>query len=607
MYTYGVGALVDLPNFAVVVAGLDDWGAVASERLDEKRLLAAVRSHLGPQLTELRAAPWKEPTRNVFDDWTQVGIPVLPFPRWMRCPACGQLAAVRHAGAGLFRLEVPPSRPDLARFVHEGCARSGGRPPTAVPARFVVACVRGHIDEFPWIEFCHHDTGGTCPSGAPQMEVRDRGRGTRSTDVIVKCRACQQVKAISHAFNDAAHTTMPRCRGREAHLRRFDADGCPEQVRPMLLGASNAWFPVSLSALAIPASADPLGQALDAAWDELAKVTSAERLEMAIELNPRLTRLADFRVGDVWAAITARRSGPAAAVAGDVDLKRPEWAVLSDPAHAPSDDDFLVSAAQVPRRYADQLDRVVQASRLREVVALVGFTRVDGPDSGVASDVHEARVAPLSREKPTWVPAAEVRGEGLFVTLPEAAVREWEERAGADDRLARLRDSHVRWRERRGLDPAGWPGERFVLVHSLAHLLINEFALECGYNAASLRERIYTGQGGTGQAMAGVLIYTAAADSEGTLGGLVSLGRPETLERLLSQALDRAQLCAADPLCAEHVPETSRDSLHLAACHACLFVPETSCEIGNRYLDRAAVVPTLTETGLAYFQPWGAR
>lgn len=337
MYSYGVGALIDLPNFAVIVAGLDDWKSseLDSERIVERRLLAAVRDRLGPQVAELRAAPWREETRNVFDDWARVGIPVLPFPRWMRCPRCGQLSMVRHDGAGLFRLEVPPNRPDLARFVHENCTRSGGRPPTVVPSRFVVACVRGHIDEFPWMEFCHHDTGGTCPGGHPILEVQDRGKGTRSTDVIVRCRACRAFKAVSAAFNDAAHKTMPGCRGREAHLRRYDPQGCPEQVRPMLLGASNAWFPDSLSALAIPAAEDKLGQVLDKVWDMLHMVHSTEDLSFALKFNPSLAMLADFSEAEVWAAIEARRTGGSAGGGWGTDLRGPEWLVLNDPVGAP--------------------------------------------------------------------------------------------------------------------------------------------------------------------------------------------------------------------------------------------------------------------------------
>ena len=101
--------------------------------------------------------------------------------------------------------------------------------------------------------------------------------------------------------------------------------------------------------------------------------------------------------------------------------------------------------------------------------------------------------------------------------------------------------------------------------------------------------------------MAGLLLYTAAADSEGTLGGLVALGSPANFGRLLDQALERAKLCSADPLCAEHEPGADEDALHNAACHACLFVPETSCERGNRYLDRATLVPTMSGDAIHFF------
>lgn len=156
----------------------------------------------------------------------------------------------------------------------------------------------------------------------------------------------------------------------------------------------------------------------------------------------------------------------------------------------------------------------------------------------------------------------------------------------------------------RRLNPdTGYPGLRYVLLHSFAHALIRQLALECGYATASIRERIYCRDPGEdGEAMAGVLLYTAAPDSEGTLGGLVSLGRPESLGRHLDQALQSLTLCASDPLCAENRPTTQQLALHGAACHACLFAPETSCERGNRYLDRSVLVRTLERRDFAFFE-----
>jgi len=160
--------------------------------------------------------------------------------------------------------------------------------------------------------------------------------------------------------------------------------------------------------------------------------------------------------------------------------------------------------------------------------------------------------------------------------------------------------AHRDWREKRHLDPSlSWPGIRYVLLHTASHLLMRELALECGYGSASISERIYSSNDSI--AMAGVLLYTAAPDSEGTLGGLVSLGDPVTLDRLLGQALDHAKLCSSDPICSEHQPSVDEDALHAAACHACLFAPETSCERSNRYLDRSLAVETFARYSLEFF------
>jgi hypothetical protein len=163
-----------------------------------------------------------------------------------------------------------------------------------------------------------------------------------------------------------------------------------------------------------------------------------------------------------------------------------------------------------------------------------------------------------------------------------------------------LKSGHRGWRNARKLVPdEGYPGIRYVMLHTFAHVLIRELALECGYNAASIRERIYAKKDDN-HSMAGVLLYTAAADSDGTLGGLVELGKKEHLGRLIEQALRRSEICSSDPLCSEHDPRTDR-SLHVAACHACTFVAETSCERGNRYLDRALLVHTLDTQDAAFF------
>ena len=213
-------------------------------------------------------------------------------------------------------------------------------------------------------------------------------------------------------------------------------------------------------------------------------------------------------------------------------------------------------------------------------------------------------MASLARTRPDWVPASEVHGEGIFIRFNESAVAAWEKQDTVQARSRMLEAGHRGWRNARELNPdEGYPGIRYAMLHTFAHLLILELALECGYNAASIRERIYA-KSGSGVPMAGVLLYTAAADSDGTLGGLVELGKAESLGRLIEQALERATICSSDPLCSKHDPSVDR-SLHAASCHACTFVAETSCERGNRYLDRALLIRTFEYENAAFFNVTG--
>jgi hypothetical protein len=157
--------------------------------------------------------------------------------------------------------------------------------------------------------------------------------------------------------------------------------------------------------------------------------------------------------------------------------------------------------------------------------------------------------------------------------------------------MSRLRAAHIRWRNNRnmgGPPEDHWPGDRYLLLHTLSHLLVREIALECGYSSASITERIYSN---SERSEAGILLYTAASDSEGTLGGLVRLADAIQMDRLLRAAFANARRCSSDPLCAEHAPLVTEDTLHGAACHACVFASETTCERGNRFLDRRLIVP----------------
>ncbi|MDH6228178.1 DUF1998 domain-containing protein [Streptomyces sp. MJP52] len=596
MFTAGIGSLVDLPNFSVLVKGLDSWSysGVTQYDIDEPRLRAAVNRSLQRygrgQIEQLRSAPWLEGGDSDPKGWAAqgVGVPVTPFPQWLRCTACNLLAAV---DSQEFDFRNANARtPHEAKFVHD-CKNSK---PLAVAARFTLVCTAGHLDEFPYTAYVHH--GQACTKAQrPKLRMKDHG-GNQAANVTIECVACGRKRNIREAMGERGRRHLPACRGRHPHLGTFES-GCEKEAVLMVAGASNQWFPLTLSALALPkGQGGDIEKILDDHWPELQGVVSRQFFDLVASM-PQFGFLKEFDPDTVVSAILARKEGVegSAPSAPDVqsDLFGPEWDALSGPVPTPTDD-FALRPVSVPPQLDELFSDVRQVERLREARALIGFTRLDAPDR--ESPEIATRVE-LSRSTQNWVPASEVRGEGIFLRVRDDLMADWADRMVKSPQMEAHREAYGRFRANRKSDRMtsefdpfqGWPGARYMALHTLSHLLIRTIALECGYNSASLAERIYAGD--DDHARAGILIYTAVPDSEGTLGGLVSLAESSELRRIVRRALTDAQHCSADPLCAERLPHDPDDYLHGAACHVCLFVSETTCERGNRFLDRRFLVP----------------
>jgi Domain of unknown function (DUF1998) len=604
LFTYGVGSIVDLPRMSVIVMGLEDWPTDPAfmREISEPRLLRAVRATLNIPVERLLFPPVNDDgdLPNPFEAEARVGVPVATFPRWMVCPVCRLLAQL---SSQLFELKTRAYRMDFAQYIHKGCEKSK-TPPTVLPARFLVACENGHLDDFPWLQFVHRNKETDCPG---PLRLSEYGPTGEVRDLDVKCDGCGAHRRMAEAFGVANREKMPLCRARRPHLRDYDPAGCKEKMRPIVLGASNGWFPAILSVVAIPEATAELDLRVEENWTTLQTATNRDRLEMLYEIG-KLGTFARYSRDALWEAIEhklAQDADPGVPSSEDSDLQTPEWNVLSNPDPTRNSIEFQLRTVDAPVMFCEQIAQVVLVERMREVQAIVGFSRIDSPGELTEPSAQQiGQLAPLARKKTAWVPAVDVRGEGIFIRFDETRLAQWLVQPAVIQREQEFLAAHIRWRKARGMTPpeARFPSMRYVLLHSFAHTLMRQFALECGYTRASIRERIYSRNADQlGGAMAGVLIYTAAPDSEGTLGGLVSLGEPTTLERHIATALESAGLCASDPTCAEHQPVQTGLGIHAAACHACAFVPETSCERGNRFLDRSVLVETLTRSDLAFF------
>lgn len=580
--TFGPGALIDLPNDSAIVGGLDTWGNESGlERIDEPRLSAKLLSMTGVSNPSLYAPP-PEP-----DHWQdkQRGIGGWRFPEWF-------VVQEPHPGSG------PSSSTRSRRLVgriHLDHGKYDKNP--VVATRFVRACSKGHVDDIDWYRFVH----GADDPCRRQLWLDERGTSGDLAEQLVRCECGK-----SQRMHEAVYVeTFPlgTCSGARPWLGRYADELCNEPSRLLIRTASNAWFPQVVSVLSLPDRGKDVDQAVAELWSRLEIVSSTTELGFVRKYPEVADRLAVFSDDEVLSAIVARRSG---GLAGDRPIKHAELEVLLKVPEGFGDDvpvDPNFHARRLPesiwRRHSrfENVEAVIQVHRLREVLALAGFTRLEpvmpNVDGEYDSDVQRADIA----LEPSWFPAVENRGEGILVQLRTAAVVDWLRRDQVKERVDQLVAGHNAWVSRHKGDRS-FPGGPYVLLHTLAHLLIQSLALRCGYPAASIRERIFADYA---QARYALLLYTASPDAEGTLGGLVQEAR--RIEEHLQHAFETAVLCSNDPICAEHVAGHSMEErwLHGAACHGCVLIAETSCEMRNEYLDRALVVPTLAAAGAAFF------
>ncbi|MEQ4209654.1 DUF1998 domain-containing protein [Actinopolymorpha sp. B9G3] len=536
--TFGVGSLLPAQDDSVMLCGLDDWHE--GDLITEPRLARS----LG--VREFRSPPtWRKSNGDV---------PAVRFPEWAFCTDCRRL--------GPF-WEISDRETKM-------CARCNA---ATSPSRFVSCCMNGHIEDFPYRAWVHKDAGvGHDGHG---LNLVARGHTSALSDLIVECE-CGLGRSMLGAFDSGALRGLKRCSGSRPWLTSPDPQ-CDQELRTLQRGSSNVWFAVVRSAISIPSVPNIADAFIETRMPDANPNASAEEIARGFRPPDGCTTEDLIRAIERW-----RNPAVTTAAPSDRELRTEEYtALVRGRGAVDAHDQFLcVKVDLVDSGIPELIAQVSRVSRLREVRALAGFTRVV-PSTGDNDDVV---VAPLvDSGKPSWLPAVEVLGEGIFLRLNETIFNRWAASDFARSRSRALLRSQAQL-GRSTLTAALDVSPRVLALHSLAHVLVDEMSLTCGYPAASLRERIYDEP-----EQAGILIYTATADGAGSLGGLAGLSDKDRFRQTLANGIRRARWCTADPVCIESTG-SGVNGMNVAACHACLLLPETSCERFNLTLDRATLV-----------------
>ena len=577
--TFGSGSIYDNLTDSFLIMGTDRWNEQNCKPLKDTTLLSYLQR--GEPRKYSRLDRFLVPISSNEDD---TPVAIRTFPKWGICPECNMLQQ-RNIKTGLRNCRSTSCN-----------GRGKNSQAKTIPVKFIAACINGHLEDFPWYRWAHRGKVDNCSENDARLYLYDENTSSSLEDKIIKCTNCgRKERMIAALSKRGLRYVLPEgCKGRRPWLTTDDSAPCVDRrtgemafLQGIYKGATNVYFPKTVRSITIPSFADPL---TDRIADKIEGTTlltaSREMLDLMIpELFPNVDRQEILQRIDILKDRETRPRAP--------DLYTEEFHALNSrkfPHVGTEKKDFKTEPIELPETFSEYLDNLVLVRRLREVVILTGFYRLE--PFGYSSDDHR-KASPITNypeEQPRWLPAVENRGEGIFFSFSNEILYEWIEKPEVKQRFREIM-SHTQ-NVPTSSDIA--ISQKYVFLHTLSHLAIREIANYAGYSVSSMRERIYSDTN-----MAGILIYTSSPSSDGSLGGLVEQGKKPKFNLMLQKALKKSRLCSMDPLCSSASPGTGNRP-NGSACHACLYLPETSCESMNSFLDRSFIHSTLygNETGL---------
>lgn len=581
--TFGPGSINNFSGCGAMVKGINLW---FGKYLNSQKPI--VEQNLQKLLHKKRffLPPIPKDTES-FSNNLLPTMPAVRFPEWYFCPNCHRLDRY-------YKLAENKSL-DKKELRCKACRKA-----ILIPSSFLVACVNGHINDFPYDFWVHNGVKDEDIIHNLYFEFSGKTGGLDS--YMVRC-SCGKTRSLQDSMSENIFKKY-KCRGYRPwlmnHSRKLTetAEDCCALVKTVFRNSANNYYSCTISALTIPhqnnndiiniLQSQEFINAIEYVTDEDTGKISEKGLTRIIK-----KQFKDF-IGNGTVTVEQVLQEYHLLQKQDVeeytemDMRKDEYDVLVQGTLIDEkSNNYKAQKTTVPDIIKEKVEQIVLVTRLREVMALMGFRRIypEYPDS--EADQSDERFkgwnkksyVPLSDGDEDWLPAVELLGEGIFIQFKAEKIREWENKNAYKYRKVTGR--------RVGNRSANTVSPRYYLLHTLAHMLIRQLTLDCGYSSAALKERIYSGEG-----MCGILIYTSATDSDGSLGGLVRMGREDKFSEVISNMLVEASWCSSDPVCSKSAGQGFMGT-NFAACHACTLISETSCEANNCYLDRTSIIGEL--------------
>lgn len=612
---YGVGAMVDFRDRTLMTAAPEYWGGSVSHIRDER-------------LEKILHVDYFGKPGDKDDVKFAEGISYVRFPEWYFCPSCRRFKPIGE-WVTEYRAKSPKKAEEDPHMIQTmKCPKCFQE---LVVARIITACQEGHIDDFPWVKWVHCQNFGGPKEicSRPELTITTSSSASEGLEgLTLKCLNCGAAASLRGAFDPGKFEELDkktdfrynfRCAGKHPWKHKIESCKSTEYPKVLQRGSSSVYFPVTESSLVIPPYSSIVTNKIDesAAYAEYKAVIAsylstpgitAETIELLHNSQTqvyaqRIAQETAISFDKVVGVLKRKNAAPddGEYSTASVKYRAEEYEAITGETVIEAEDygEFYREGVDISAYNLPFLKSISLIHKVREVQALVGFTRLKPVDSTDAPR-SQAVIVPVKEPDTKWYPAYDVRGEGIFIEFDSSSINNWRsENQFLAERVAILNDNY-----KKSFIGENHPREitgKFLLLHTISHLLIKQLSFECGYGIASLKERIYCSEATDGKEMAGILIYTACGDSEGTLGGLVRQGRSDTFPSIFNKAIENARTCSNDPVCSLSQGQ-GRDSLNLAACYSCTLIPETSCEEFNCFLDRGVVVGTFDNPNLGFFQ-----